>query len=161
MMQSHSGRSLEAWGTRAEGADNVHEAASILKEDVEFSLDGEPFEPGEGVGDLPNGDADFAAVYPLGEDGEDGMKKVSFTDEAINVTVNHGGAFQEEIPLRVLEGDELTVEEDTVSLRRGPVTMAVTFDGAESLEVVEAEEAEVSVAQADGELEYAITWETE
>ncbi len=161
MMQSHSGRSLEAWGTRAEGADNVHEAVSIYKENVEFSLDGEPFEPEEGVGDLPNGEADFAAVYPLGEDGEAGVKTVSFTDGAINVTVNHGGAFREEIPLRVLDGDELAVEGDTVTLRRGTVTMVITFNGAESIEAAEAEEAEVIVAQADGELEYAITWETE
>ncbi len=157
LLQSQSRRSLEAWGTRAEGADHVYEAGDLAADILDFTRDGEPCQPEIGVGDLPPGHADFAASYSLG-DGQ-GAKVVAFTPEAIRVSVNHDGAFQEQIPLLVRDDDGMTRDSDTVRLERGGVAMVVEFDGAEDVEVVAGGGVHVITAGATGELEYTIRFQ--
>ena len=159
LMQSQSGRSLEAWGTRAEDANNVYEAGDIAPDAVEFTLDGEGVEPAYGVGDLPNGEADFVAAYSLG-DGE-GRKVVSFANEAIRVSVSHNGAFHEQIPLLVRDDAEITLEGGSVRLVRGGIAMVAEFHGATDVSVADGDGVQVIIASAEDELDYTIRWETE
>ena len=158
LIQSQSGRSLEAWGTRAADADEVHEAADIPHDAIRFTLANELLKPEYGVGDLPHDTADFVAKYSLG-DGQ-GDKSVAFANEAITVNVNHRGAFQEQIPLRVRQGDDITLDTDNVRLERGGVTMVVEFNGAQKVEVVDGDGVTVILARATNELAYKIRWET-
>lgn len=96
------------------------------------------------------------ASYSLGD--EQGDKVVAFIDEAITVTVNHSGAFQEQIPLLVRQDDEISLDDDKVRLERGGVSMVVEFNGAEKLEVVDGDGVTVIVAHATNALGYTIRW---
>ena len=81
-----SGSADAAWGTRAAGADQVFEAGTI---DARFSTGA----PTVGFRDLT---ADAITVeYPLGSAGK---KRIVFDRDAIRVTVEHPGAFTEQIP---------------------------------------------------------------
>ncbi len=157
LIQSQSGRSLEAWGTRAQGANQVYEAGDIRPDAIRFTLADASLNPEYGVGDLPDDRADFVVSYSLGDD--QGDKVVAFIDQAIKVTANHSGPFQEQVPLLVRQEDEITLDDDKVHLERGGVTMVVEFSGAEKLEVVDGDGVTVIVARATNALGYTIRWE--
>ena len=161
VIQSQSGRGLEAWGTRAVDADGVYEAGDIRAEVTRFELGGEVIEPEEGVRDLPNGEADFQISYPLGDEETPNRKTLSFTDAEFTVEVSHRGAFQEQIPLLVRQGGEIAMDDQIVRLERGGVTMLIEFDGAGEIDVVDGDGVEVLVATGTGKLSYTIRWESE
>lgn len=157
LIQSQSRRSLEAWGTRAQGAEQVHEAGDIRTDAIHFMLADQRVNPEYGVRDLPGGSADFVARYAIGDD--QGNKLVAFTDQAITVTVKHDGEFHEQIPLLVRPDDQISLDDDRVRLERRSIAMIVEFDGAQAVERIEGDGVSVIVARANGALDYTIRWE--
>ena len=77
VLQSQTGSADHAWGTRAEGAEQVYEAGDVA---ATFS------------------DDLAVATYPLGTVGK---KTVTFEADAIVVRIEHPGAFTEQIPVVV------------------------------------------------------------
>ncbi len=157
LVQSQSDRRLEAWGTRARNAEQVYEAGDIRPDAIRFMLGDEPWKPEYGVHDLPDDTADLVASYSLGDDR--GWKSLAFTNEAILVTVQHDGAFQEQIPLLVRQDDNITLDADGVRLERGGVTMVIEFNDAQTLEAMDGDQVTVIVARGTDELKYAIRWQ--
>ncbi len=160
LMQSLREGKLEAWGTRAESAENVYEASDITPEIARFTLNEANIAPAKGVRNLPPGKP--AVEYPLGDGEKGNTKKVLFTDELIAVEVNHVGAFREQIPLLVREKDRITVNDETVYLERSGVRLAVRFEGARSVGVVDGDSdaAKVIIAEGAGHLGYTLRFET-
>jgi hypothetical protein len=91
VIQSQTGSSDFAWGTRREGAEGVYEAGKLLPE---FTVAGKAVRVEPGCRDLPAGP--LVVSYPVGDAGR---KTVTFDGEAITVEVAHAGAFTEHIPL--------------------------------------------------------------
>ncbi|HET8654517.1 MAG TPA: hypothetical protein VFL93_03200 [Longimicrobiaceae bacterium] len=121
-LQSQTGSGDAAWGTRAAGDSLVYEARSFTPS---FRVGGRMALPTVGARDLPAGDLDVA--YALGDRGR---KTVSFRDDGIHVSVQHPGAFVEQIPLLVLPTDSVVRAPGRVVVRRGGTSFVVTFDPA-------------------------------
>lgn len=149
---------LEAWGTRAENAENVYEASDIMADIARFTLNGENIAPAEGVRDLLPGEP--AVEYPLGNGGNG--KKVNFTDDLIAVEVSHAGAFREQLPLLVREKDRVVLDDETVYVERNGVRLAVRFEGSRGVSVVDgdSDKAKVIVAEGAVHLKYTLRFET-
>lgn len=91
VLVTQSGSSTAAWGTRAEGAQQVYEAVGIT---ADYRVLNNAVQPKPGSVKLPQGALTIA--YPLGTQGE---KKLEFRDDAIVVTIRHSGPFTEIVPL--------------------------------------------------------------
>ena len=97
VLVTQSGSSTAAWGTQAEGAQQVYEAAGV---NATYRVLNTAVQPKPGLLDLPPGA--LTITYPLGGQGE---KKLEFRDDAIIVTIHHPGPFTEIVPL-VQAGDD-------------------------------------------------------
>src|SRR5687768_2063388 len=126
VLQSQTGSSTHAWGTRGGDAPSVYEAASIT---ATFAVKGEAVAPHVGNRDLPQGD--LVARYDIGE----GKKEVAFLSDRIEVRVTHAGAAGERIPLLVLSGDTLTSDATSATLTRGKASLRVETSGASGVSV--------------------------
>jgi hypothetical protein len=146
VLQSQTGATSTAWGTRAADSALVYEAAGVGAAAA-----------APGNRDLPAGD--YRVSYPLGARGS---KAVTFGDRGIRVSVNHAGAFVEQLPLLALPTDEITARPGLVELRRGTATVAVRWAPATTATVERTAETSgarrvVAVAiPATGELTYDI-----
>ena len=97
-LQSQTGSSDAAWGTRPEGAKNVLECE--LRGAL-FEVNGTKFTPKPGSKDLDEGDVLIS--YPLDSLGK---KRVRFREDAIEVSIQMSGEFTEQIPL-LTDGETL------------------------------------------------------
>ena len=117
LLKSQSRSNTAAWGTKAAGQPLVYEA-SIPS--AAYEVAGAAWMPRPGASDLPLGDVTIR--YPLLARG---TKTVTFHDDAIEVRVEHEGAFTEYIPLLVAPEDRLRIEDGRAVLTRGDVSVAV------------------------------------
>ena len=126
LLQSQTGSADAAWGTRADGAAQVYEAAGL---DTHLRIGGVTVPPTTGAHDLEDGPTEVS--YPLGEKG---TKQVSFDEDSVRVSVRHAARFEEQIPLLVGEDDsiETTARAITVSRRGRPVLVLRTEGDSEA-----------------------------
>src|SRR5207302_9063949 len=87
-----------AWGTRAKGTEQVYEASAVEAKVTD---------------DLTSG------TYPLGKTG---TKTVRFADDGVEVTIEHPGAFTEQVPLLLQEGDDVEASSGVERYDRVTVT---------------------------------------
>jgi hypothetical protein len=97
VLVTQSGSSTAAWGTQAQGAQQVYEAAEVKPT---YRVLNTAVQSKPGSADLPQGV--LTITYSLGSQGE---KKVEFRDDAIVVTIHHPGQFTEIVPL-IQAGDD-------------------------------------------------------
>ncbi len=139
VLQSQTGSKDEAWGTLAEGAEQVFEAKDVK---AALTVAGQPVVPEAGNRDLAEGE--LAIEYPLGEGGR---KRVVFEDDGIVVEISCPGAFTENLPLLArgtgelkLEGQEATLGSLRVSFSEGAearIAPTRTRVGAKTLQVLQ------------------------
>lgn len=118
VLQSQTNTTDAAWGTLFN--DTLCEANTVQ---TQFQIDNTPITPQTGAHDLPNGD--LTATYPLGENGH---KTIQFTNDKIEITVQHTGAFTETIPLLTKPSDTLQTHNNQLTLKRDNVTLTITSD---------------------------------
>jgi hypothetical protein len=116
-LQSQTGGTTTAWGTRAADTSLVYEAATFP---ATFSVASRLVGPRVGAHDLPVGD--LSIQYALGLAGK---KTVVFDGTGVHVAIAHRGAFVEQIPLLVLPTDSLSSGPSDLLLRRGNVQFVV------------------------------------
>ena len=111
LFQSQSESEDAAWGTM------MHTQISLpwesLPVDASYTLDGVPFEPVAGVGNLEQGVLEIS--YPLGSTGRlsgIGEKMLRFDEDVIRVEVAHQGDFTEILPLVVHDGSGIQVNHE-------------------------------------------------
>jgi hypothetical protein len=121
VIQSQTGSSTHAWGTRGGDAPTVYEASTIP---AAFTVNGNAVTPKVGVRDLPEGDV--LAAYDIGP----GKKEVQFKGDHIEVRVTHAGAVGERIPLMVLPDDKLTSDAGSATLTRASTSLRIEASGA-------------------------------
>ncbi len=102
LLQSQSRSADAAWGTRAAGAADVYEAASILSH---VRVADTPVVQMPTAMDLPSGE--LSVGYRLGTQGD---KTVAFHENEIAVDIRHPGAFEEQIPLVLAAGEQLVAD---------------------------------------------------
>jgi hypothetical protein len=91
VLQSQTGSNTAAWGTMADGAASVYEAAGLS---AAYRVAGKSVDPRPGSFDLPAGR--LVVSYALGDKGD---KSLEFEEDGIGVRVRHSGAFVELVPL--------------------------------------------------------------
>jgi hypothetical protein len=128
VVQSQTGTTQAAWGTGA-GDEAVYEAGTL---EAEFRSNGSVVAPRAGIHDLASGVLEVR--YPLGGRGE---KTVRFEEKSIRVGVDHEGAFREQIPLLLREGESVALQPAGATLSRGGNSVAVHYDQGTRAEVVE------------------------
>ncbi len=111
LFQSQSESEDAAWGTM------MHTQISLpwesLPVEASYTLDGVPFEPVAGVGDLEQGVLEIA--YPLGSTGRlsgIGEKILRFEEDVITIEVAHQGDFTEILPLVVRDISDIHVNHE-------------------------------------------------
>jgi hypothetical protein len=120
VLQSQTASEVAAWGTKSAGDSLVYEARSFT---AAFTVRDQILQVVPGAHDLADGE--LVIKYRLGDSGQ---KQIKFNDEEIEVTVDHRGAFVETLPLLKAENDEVELDAGFLKLRRGDVTMRVTFE---------------------------------
>jgi hypothetical protein len=117
LMQSQSRSETAAWGTMSDCSEITWEGDALS---VQYDLDGRPWDPQPGAGDIPEGvlTIDYPLGSPVGEFGNMGIKKISFSDISIDVDIRHSGSFTEVLPLIRQPGDELMLSNEKVVLIR-------------------------------------------
>jgi hypothetical protein len=128
VVQSQTGTTQAAWGTGV-GEEGVYEAGTL---EAEFRSNGSVVAPSAGNHDLPSGLLEVR--YRLGSRGE---KTVRFEEESIRVSVDHEGAFREQIPLLLREGESVALQPAGATLTRAGRSVAVRYDEGTRAEVVE------------------------
>lgn len=108
LLQSQPDTQREAWGTRAEGNDNIYETTLP---DAAFQVAETPVEPTPGPKALPEGDV--MAHYALSDQG---AKRMSFLEDRIEVQVEHQSPFVEQIPLLTPTGGKIVCEDASAHL---------------------------------------------
>jgi hypothetical protein len=116
VFQSQSNSTVAAWGTKAEGGEQVYEAGDIA---AEFTADGKRWEPSEGK-NQPKGNLNIR--YPLRSAG---IKTVEFLPEKIKITVLHQGAFTEVIPLLAYNEGSIRYTDKSITLENKKGTMTI------------------------------------
>ncbi len=132
VIQSQTAGTGTAWGTRRPDTTLVYEAKSFA---AATSAGAQAVTLAAGNRDLPAGDVRFD--YALGVSGR---KTVTFDDRGMHVTVNHTGAFAEQVPFILLASDSLSVKPGIVELRRGTARVVVRWSPATSAVVERTEE---------------------
>jgi hypothetical protein len=110
-LQSQSAGTTTAWGTRRADTSMVYEAATIP---ATFDVGSGNVTPQIGTHDLPSGD--LSVHYLLGSAGK---KTVIFDDAGLRVSIEHRGAFVEQLPLLLLATDSLVGAPGQITVRRG------------------------------------------
>jgi hypothetical protein len=128
VIQSQTGTAEAAWGTGA-GEEPVYEAGAL---EAEFRSNGSRVAPQAGIHDLASGVLEVR--YRLGNRGE---KTLRFEDESIGVSVEHQGAFREQIPFLLREGESVALRPDGATISRGGKSVAVRYDQGTRAELVE------------------------
>jgi hypothetical protein len=127
LLQTQTNSADHAWGTRADKAERVYEAADLP---ADFFIDGKEIHPEAGNHDLPGGEGagGLVVTYPIGDNG--GSKTLIFDDDSIEVRIKHKGAFVEQLPFLVnshaLEPARSALAPDTVIV--GKLTVALPTD---------------------------------
>lgn len=104
-----------AWGTRFN--ETFYEASDVQ---AQFLIDSQILTPQPGAQNLPDGN--LTITYPLGETGD---KTIHFTNDAIEVTVEHTGTFTEYIPLLKTSSDTLNITTNQLTLTRNNITFTI------------------------------------
>lgn len=115
VLQSQSNASVAAWGTKADGSEQVYEAGDVA---ATFTLDGRRWEASEGS-NQPKGN--ISVQYPL----KSGTKTIELLPEKIKVTVLHPGAFTEVLPLLADNADAIRCTDNSIILQSGKGTMII------------------------------------
>jgi hypothetical protein len=110
VLQSQTGATGTAWGTRRPDTALVYEAADLP---ASFRVAQQTITTSPGNRDLPAGD--LRVEYRLGVAG---TKEVVFRDDGVHVAVNHAGSFTEQLPFLVLPTDDVTSSAGALELRR-------------------------------------------
>jgi hypothetical protein len=118
VLQSQTNTTDAAWGTSINGT--LYEASDLQ---AQFQINTNSITPQVGAHDLPEGD--FEVTYPLGESGN---KTTLFTNDAIDVAVQHTGTFTEIIPLLKKPSDTLQTNNNQLTLNRENVTLTLEAD---------------------------------
>ena len=169
LLQSQSGSDGAAWGTRAEEADAPYEADGLPLDAVTFEANGDAITAEPGTRDLPGDDEPFTVRYSLGDEENAGAKTVAFEESRIGVTVEHGGAFTEQIPLFTCANTAVSLEDGAVRVERNGAVMTLRFEGADALDIADyggdlgvdfVEDAGIQVitVEGSGEMTYAFEW---
>ena len=127
LMQSQSRSAAAAWGTIPGGREITWEGDSLS---VRYILDGSPWVPQSGAGDIPEGNmvVDYPLGSPEGKNGNVGIKKIAFSEKTIDVDVRHSGLFTEVLPLIRQPDDELILStEKIVLIRNGKEIMRIAI----------------------------------
>jgi hypothetical protein len=133
VLQSQTGSTATAWGTRVPDTTVVHEAATFP---AAYGVGLRAVGPAPGNRDLPGGD--FHVHYSLGPRG---TKEVTFGERGVHVRVTHAGAFVEQLPLLALPTDSIEASPGLVLLRRGSARVAVSWAPASAAAVTRTDEA--------------------
>jgi len=133
MLQSQSGGTATAWGTRRADASTVYEAATIA---ATFDVDGRAVTPQVGAHDLAAGN--LAVHYALGSAGR---KTVTFDDARLRVSIEHRGAFVEQLPLLLSASDSVVSVPGEVTVRRGASVFVVRWASTSQATVIRSDEA--------------------
>lgn len=154
VLQSQTGGTTTAWGTRRADTTLVYEASDLP---ATFRIGSQTITASAGNRDLPAGDLHVS--YPLGAVGS---KEIDFRDDGVHVAVIHAGSFIEQLPLLTLPSDSLTTNVGVLALRRGVRRVVVRWRPA-STAVVEHTQERSGIHQvvgvgipATGELHYDI-----
>jgi hypothetical protein len=132
-LQSQTGGTTTAWGTRRADTSMVYEAATIP---ATFVVGSRAVMPQIGAHDLAAGD--LGVHYALGSAGR---KTVTFDDEGLRVSIEHRGAFVEQLPLLLFAGDSLTTASGQVTVRRGPSRFLIRWASTSEATVIRSDEA--------------------
>jgi hypothetical protein len=158
MLQSQTGTSDAAWGTRSPGAPQVYEAGDLA---AEFLVDTTAVEPTAGVRDLPDGR--LSVRYRLGERG---VKSLTFDEKEIAVSIDHAGPFEEQVPLLLAPADTLVTSDGQVALvHEGRTRAALHFDRKNRARAVETDlhiaskRVVVVTIAADDRLQYSVRFD--
>ncbi|HTE44513.1 MAG TPA: glycoside hydrolase family 3 N-terminal domain-containing protein [Gemmatimonadaceae bacterium] len=153
-LQSQSAGTTTAWGTRAADTSMVYEAVTIP---ATFSVNSRAVTLRVGARDLPAGSLKIR--YPLRSAGK---KTIVFDDDGANVSIEHRGAFVEQLPLLVLPSDSIASVPGQLTLRRGATQFVVRWTSRAGATVTRTEErvgdrrVVVVAIPATGSLSYAI-----
>jgi hypothetical protein len=119
VLQSQTGATATAWGTRPEKDSLVFEADTLA---ATHAVGGRPVSPTTGNHGLPAGD--YRVEYQLGTRGR---KVVTFGDRGVRVEVTHADAFVEQLPLLALPTDSIVARPGVLTLRRGGARVVVRW----------------------------------
>jgi hypothetical protein len=120
VIQSQTGTTNATWGTVL-GQNQLPFEGDTLK--VDFRIGNANVTVLPGNRDLPRGLVTVRYEFP-----DQGEKRLTFENSSVVVDVQHSGAFREQIPLLVQDTDELKVNSDNVTLRRGKHIFTISFD---------------------------------
>ncbi len=120
VLQSQTGTADAAWGTRFDGAEQVCEATEMP---ATFIFADQVIQPMPGNKDLPIGKV--IARYALQK--EQGGKTITFDTDAIDVAVDHKGAFVEQIPLLTRADNPVALADGSARLKLPHGQVLITF----------------------------------
>jgi len=119
ILQTQTGTSGEAWGTRIDGQEAPVEAGNLA---ATLTVGGQEVKAEPGNRDLPAGEV--VARYALGKGGE---KSVSFGEGAIAVLAKRPGEMVEQIPLLTVRG-RVEVKPGRAMISYGAVQLTIEID---------------------------------
>jgi hypothetical protein len=108
VFQSQSRSDVAAWGTRAKGAGQVYEASDV---NATFLVEGQSWVPAPGSNSI---DGSLTVQYSLASSGK---KIIQFNSDNIHIDIQHKGDFTEVIPLLIENGNEVTVNDEAITLQ--------------------------------------------
>ena len=114
VLQSQTNTTDAAWSTRFNNT--LYEANDLQ---AQFQINNNAITPQVGTHDLPNGD--LTITYPLDQNGN---KTIQYTNNTIEVTIQHTGTFTENIPLLKKPSDTLEIS-NQLTLKRNNVTFTI------------------------------------
>lgn len=156
-----------SWGTKPyyqgenQGIHRVYENAALIPQS--YKLNGTEVKITDGIQNLEDGD--YEITYRLGKGA--GTKTIRCTDDTMDVSISHSGAFQECFPLMVRAEDKFEVHEDRFVLIRGRAVMEIKFDRPVTFDVVKKSYVRsrytmhMLSAKAEDELSYTISMRIE
>lgn len=125
-----------AWGTKGHKTPlsqdyyRVYENTTKFSIPMEYTLNGKRHMPAGAINELPEGDLSIS--YELREQTDaktlKGDKTVTFTDDGINVQVNHHGKFQECFPIMMRPEDKVEMFTNRFRIVRGRAVFEIIFN---------------------------------
>jgi len=120
VFQSQSRTDVAAAGTRASGMQGVYEAEDLFPE---YTIDGKKWILEPGKNDIRC--SEFQVQYALGGKGQ---KKLVFSEDIINIQIDHQGKFTELVPILAGSDDELTITDGQVKLANMIINISGAFE---------------------------------